>query len=80
MSAGGTSWGAAGVGVVGVGPQLGDDVGSLLQDLVMCSDGAGIPGSAARVTRPSPRVLRCRRSRGIWTLLVGLSWLSTLAN
>jgi hypothetical protein len=63
MSAGGTSWGAAGVGVVGVGPQLGDDVGSLLQDLVMCSDGAGIPRSAApgdAAQPPGPQVPQVR--------------------
>jgi hypothetical protein len=29
------------------GPHLGDDTGALLQDLVMCGAGIGVPGSAA---------------------------------
>jgi hypothetical protein len=32
--------------VVGTSPQLGDGVGSLLWDLVICGTNAGVPGSA----------------------------------
>jgi hypothetical protein len=45
-SAGGATQGATGVGVVGASPQLGDGVGSLLWDLVICGTNAGVPGSA----------------------------------
>jgi hypothetical protein len=45
-SAGGATQGASGVRVVGAGPQLGDDVKSLLRDLVMCGIGIGGLGSA----------------------------------
>jgi hypothetical protein len=38
--------GAAGVEVEGIGPQLGDDAGSLLLDLVMCSAHTGVLRSA----------------------------------
>jgi hypothetical protein len=42
----GTSEGTAGIGVVGAGPQLGDDTGSLLWDLVMHDTIVVVPGSA----------------------------------
>jgi hypothetical protein len=45
--AGGTSQGATGIEVVGTGPHIGDDVWSLLQDLVMHDIGAFVLGSAA---------------------------------
>jgi hypothetical protein len=46
MSASGATHSATGAGVVGTGPQLGDDIGSPLWDLVMCSTGTGVPESA----------------------------------
>jgi hypothetical protein len=47
LGASGASRGATGVKVIGVSPWLGDDAGSLLQDLVMCGTSAGVPRSAA---------------------------------
>jgi hypothetical protein len=79
-SAGGATQGAFGVGVVGAGPQLGDDAGSSLWELVMHSAVTGVPGSvvlgdAALALGPQvPQVW------DIWTLLVRLSLLSTHAN
>jgi hypothetical protein len=55
-SAGGASQGASVVEVVGPGPQLGDDTGRLLRDLVMCSASASVPGSATPGdAAPTPR-------------------------
>jgi hypothetical protein len=44
-SASGTTQDAAGLGLVGSGPQLGDDARSSLWDLVMRGTGAGVPRS-----------------------------------
>jgi hypothetical protein len=46
-SVGGTSQGTASIEVVGAGPQLGEDVGSLLQDLVIRGTAVGAPESDA---------------------------------
>jgi hypothetical protein len=43
----GASQGTTGVEVVGAGPQLGDDIGSLLWDLVVRGADAGVPVSVA---------------------------------
>jgi hypothetical protein len=45
-SAGGATQGVAGIGVLGADPQLGDDTGSSLRDLVIRGVGVGVPGSA----------------------------------
>jgi hypothetical protein len=47
VAGGGASQGATNVEVEGTGPELGDDVGSLLQDLVMRSADASVLGSAS---------------------------------
>jgi hypothetical protein len=47
LDAGGATQGAADIKVVGTSPQLGDDAGSLLWDLVMRGVNAGVPRSAA---------------------------------
>jgi hypothetical protein len=45
--AGGAPWGATGAEVANTGPRLGDGTMSLLQDLVVCGVGVGVPESAA---------------------------------
>jgi hypothetical protein len=71
-SAGGASQGTTDIEVVGAGPRLGDDARNLLQDLVARTAGTGISGSAALGDAASALgVLGCRRSGGIWTVLIG---------
>jgi hypothetical protein len=80
---GGALQGGTGVEVVGAGLWLGDDNGSLLQDLVMCGTSTGIPGSttpgnaapapeSSGVVDPGVSGLHLSGSPGI--LLLPINW------
>jgi hypothetical protein len=72
--AGGAPWGATGAEVANTGPRLGDGTMSLLQDLVVCGVGVGVPESAALGdATPTPRVLEYCESGGIGTVLARFS-------